>query len=241
MFLLTTLLASVFLTGCLSQITEGFENGWDQTEWPIYTGGCNQGGTVALDTSTANSGSHSMKVTPGAAGYCGHVFFGTTKVPSSDVYVRVYLKASKALTQNHISFIIMPDSSQGSNKHLRIGGQDSVLTYNRESDDAVLPDLSSQGVATSLPLSAGSWQCFEYHVSPDGTIETWLDSNVIPGLTIRAGVANSHASIWGKSYRPKVTGVYFGWEAYGGNTNTLWFDDIAISSSRAGCLGKSAA
>lgn len=55
-------------------------------------------------------------------------------------------KALKALTQNHISFIIMPDSAQGSNKHLRIGGQDGILTYNRESDDAVLPDLSSQGI-----------------------------------------------------------------------------------------------
>ncbi len=130
-------------------------------------------GTINLDNSTANSGSHSMRVTAGAAGYCGHVFFGTTKIPSSDVYIRVYLyvysntlmqcgsicivestltspdlnrKALKALTQNHISFIIMPDSAQGSNKHLRIGGQDEVLTYNRESDDAVLPDLSSQGI-----------------------------------------------------------------------------------------------
>jgi hypothetical protein len=60
-------------------------------------------------------------------------------------------KALKALTQNHISFIIMPDSAQGSNKHLRIGGQDQVITYNRESDDAVLPDLSSQGI-TGVPL-----------------------------------------------------------------------------------------
>jgi hypothetical protein len=31
-----------------------------------------------------------MKVySPG--GYCGHIFFGTTAVPSGDVYVRVWL------------------------------------------------------------------------------------------------------------------------------------------------------
>ena len=51
----------------------------------------------------------------------------------------------------------MPDSAQGSNKHLRIGGQDAIITYNRESDDAVLPDLSSQGI-NKPPLSR-----FEYY------------------------------------------------------------------------------
>ncbi len=48
-------------------------------------------GTVSLDNSTAHSGSSSMRVTAGAGGYCGHVFFGTTKIPTNDVYVRVYL------------------------------------------------------------------------------------------------------------------------------------------------------
>ncbi len=62
------------------------------------------------------------------------------------MFFNPHRKALKALSQNHISFIIMPDSAQGFKKHLRIGGQDKILTYNRESDDAVLPDLSSQGI-----------------------------------------------------------------------------------------------
>ena len=41
--------------------------------------------------------------------------------------------------------MIMPDTSQGAKKHLRIGGQNKVITYNRESDDAVMPDMSTQG------------------------------------------------------------------------------------------------
>ena len=59
----------------------------------------------------------------------------------------------------------MPDSAQGTNKHLRIGGQSKILMYNREIDDATLPDLSPQGIATSLPLPTGTWECFEYHWS----------------------------------------------------------------------------
>ena len=73
-----------------AQITNDFESGWDQTTWATYAPDCNQGGTVSLDTTKAHSGSNSIKVA-GAGGYCGHAFFGTTKVPSGDVYVLTWL------------------------------------------------------------------------------------------------------------------------------------------------------
>lgn len=84
------LLVLAALPYSLAQVTEGFENGWDQTAWPTYALDCSQGGSVALDSSTAHSGTKSIKVT-GAGGYCGHIFVGTTKVPSGDVYVRTWL------------------------------------------------------------------------------------------------------------------------------------------------------
>ncbi|KAL5353213.1 hypothetical protein ACLOAV_001248 [Pseudogymnoascus australis] len=116
----------------------------------------------------------------------------------------------------------MPDSSQGEGKHLRIGGQNEILMYNRESDDATLPDLSPQGTATSKALAADTWECFEYHLGTDGSIETWLNSEAIAGLTT---ADNPNA------------GVYFGWESYGGDVNTFWYDDIAVGSTRVGCDG----
>ncbi|KAL5420498.1 hypothetical protein PMIN04_006435 [Paraphaeosphaeria minitans] len=227
------LFALAALPGSLAQVTEGFENGWDQTAWPTYALDCSQGGSVALDTTTAHSGKNSIKVT-GAGGYCGHIFVGTTKVPTSgDVYVRTWLKASKALTDAHVSFITMPDSAQGAKKHLRIGGQSKILMYNRESDDATLPDLSPNGIAASKALPTGSWQCFEYHLGADGSIETWLNGEAIAGLTTKN---NSNAGQWTRSsIKPKITGVYFGWESYGGDTNTFNYDDIAIGSTRIGC------
>lgn len=79
-----------FLPFSVAQVSEGFENGWDQAAWPTYAPDCSQGGSVSLDSSTAHSGKNSIKVT-GAGGYCGHMFFGTNKVPSGDVYVRVWL------------------------------------------------------------------------------------------------------------------------------------------------------
>lgn len=126
----------------------------------------------------------------------------------------------------------MPDSAQGG-KNLRIGGQSKILMYNRETDDATLPDLSPNGIAASKALPTGSWQCFEYHLGTDGSIETWLNGAAIAGLTTKN---NPNAQQWTRSsVKPKVTGVYFGWESYGGDTNTIWYDDIAIGSTRVGC------
>jgi len=238
------MLRNATLLACLAaaplaaaQASNDFESGWDQTAWPVYANDCNQGGTVALDSTTAHSGKNSMKVTsPG--GYCGHIFFGTTKIPSGDVYVRTYLKAQNALTSNHVTFITHTDAAQASGKHLRIGGQSQILMYNRETDDATLPDLSPQGIATSKALPAGSWQCFEYHLGTDGTIETWLNNVTIPGLDVGPKYAsNQNAQGWtrGSKYVPKVTGAYFGWESYGGDANTFWYDDIVVASKRVGC------
>jgi hypothetical protein len=73
------------------QASTDFESGWDQSAWPIYAPDCNQGGAVTLDSSTAHSGKNSLRV-DGAGGYCGHIFFGTTDVPTSgDIYVRTWL------------------------------------------------------------------------------------------------------------------------------------------------------
>jgi hypothetical protein len=91
MFRPTALLAlAALLPFSLAQVSEGFEAGWDQTAWPIYAPSCNSGGVVSLDTTTAHTGKNSMKVA-GAGGFCGHIFFGTTKVLSGNNYIRVWL------------------------------------------------------------------------------------------------------------------------------------------------------
>ncbi|KAH7067088.1 hypothetical protein FB567DRAFT_616109 [Paraphoma chrysanthemicola] len=229
------LLALAVAPLAIAQVTEGFENGWDQTAWPTYARDCNQGGKVSLDSTQAHTGKNSIRV-DGAGGYCGHIFVGTTKVPTGDVYVRTWLKASKALTDSHVSFITMPDTALGSNKNLRIGGQSKIVMYNRESDDATLPDLSPQGIATSAALTPNTWTCFEYHLGADGTLETWINNATVAGLTVKPGVTNPNAGQWTRGVtKQAITGVYFGWESYGGDANTFWYDDIAISKTRVGC------
>lgn len=86
----TALFALAFAPFAVAQISEGFEQGWDQNTWKTYAPDCNQGGKISLDTTTAHTGKNSIRV-DGAGGYCGHTFVGTTKVPAGDIYVRTYL------------------------------------------------------------------------------------------------------------------------------------------------------
>jgi hypothetical protein len=145
-------------------------------------------------------------------------------------------KAAKAFTDSHVTFITHPDPIQGTNKHLRIGGQSKILMYNRESDDATLPDLSPQGIASSVSIPVNTWRCLEYHIGTDGSIETWYNGTAVSGLTSKPGLSNPNAAQWQRSsIKPKPTGVYFGWESYGGDTNTFWYDDIVISNKKIGC------
>jgi hypothetical protein len=81
-------------------------------------------------------------------------------------------------------------------------------------------------------------QCFEYFLGTDGTIQTWLNGNLISGMTAGPNASNPNDAGWTReAYVPDITGVYFGWEAYSGDINTVWFDDVAIETSRVGCGG----
>lgn len=73
------------------QIADDFEKGWDKDFWPMYAPQCNGTGVVSLDTTVGYSGKSSMKVV-GASSFCGHMFFGTTRLPKEgDLYVRVMM------------------------------------------------------------------------------------------------------------------------------------------------------
>ena len=38
-----------------------------------------------------------------------------------------------------------------------------------------------------------------------------------------------------RAWHPSVTDLRLGWESYAGDADTLWFDDVAVGSSRIGC------
>jgi hypothetical protein len=205
--------------------------------WTVVTPDCSGAGRASIDSSVAHGGSRSLRV-DGAAGYCNHVFVQAQAPVStvSPVFVRFWVRHSTAQPTSHTTFLAMNDAADG-DRDLRMGGQNGALQWNRESDDATLPAQSPVGVAQSTPLPTGAWHCVEAEVDGSaGALTTWLDGSVVRGLVAdRTPTADIDNQWDNRTWSPRLTDLRLGWESYGEGADTLWFDDVAVSSQRVGC------
>jgi hypothetical protein len=233
-------------TGCAASVfCDGFENQTGTTpsgRWSISTPNCSGTGTAAVDGTVAHNGTKSIRVT-GADGFCNHVFVDdpTDMAAASPTwFVRFWVNHTTPLPTGHVTFLAMNDSANG-NTDLRLGGQNGALVWNRQSDDATLPAQSPAGVAQSVMLPTGTWTCVEFSVNGgNGQIQTWVNGTAVPGLTEDGVPTPDIDQQWlagnGANWRPRLTDLKLGWESYGGGgPDTLWFDDVALGTSRIGC------
>jgi hypothetical protein len=212
--------------------------------WTVVSPSCSGSGTLAIDDSQAHSGRHSVRV-EGGGGYCDHVFFSNSVAiaglgsDGGQVYARFFVRLTSALGQGHTTFLAMADDSDddGGAGDLRMGGQDAILMYNRQSDDATLPTLSPAGVSDSVAIAAATWTCVELHVDETaGTIDTWVNGAEVPGLVEDGTPVADISTQWlTKTWRPSLVSFGPGWESYAGQAMTLWFDDVALAPFRIGC------
>ncbi|MGW4521766.1 cellulose-binding domain-containing protein [Amycolatopsis sp. NPDC004378] len=203
--------------------------------WAVGAANCQGTGTVTVDSAVAHSGTRSVKVT-GQGGYCDHAFFGTSLPGAGLLYGRFWVRHSTPLPAGHVTFMALRDTADGG-RDLRAGGQNRALQWNRESDDATLPAQSPAGVAQSVPLPTGTWSCFEFEI--DGTagqLRTWLGGTEVPGLVVDGVPTADVDQQWlARAWHPAVTDLRLGWESYGTDADTLWFDDVALGTTRLGC------
>ncbi|WLS45376.1 cellulose-binding domain-containing protein [Micromonospora profundi] len=228
--------------GCAGAVLcDGFENQTGSTpsgDWTVVSPDCSGTGTATIDTTTAHSGSRSVRIN-GAAGYCNHVFVRSSAnlgSVGSVRYARIWVRHTTAQPTEHTTMLAMTDAADG-NKDLRLGGQNGALQWNRASDDATLPEQSPAGVAQSVPLPVNRWTCVEFMVDGSaGQLRTWLDGTAVTGLTADGVPTHDIDGQWyNRTWRPQLTDLKLGWESYGGGADTLWYDDVAVGSSRIGC------
>jgi hypothetical protein len=89
----------------------------------------------------------------------------------------------------------------------------------------------------AAPALAGRWLCMEWQLrAADDGIDVWIDGLARPELSV-ARTAHGGASV--DFVFPAFTQIWFGWWLYqGGPTPSqydLWFDDIALGTTRLGC------
>ncbi|SBT42462.1 cellulose-binding domain-containing protein [Micromonospora auratinigra] len=228
--------------GCAGAVLcDGFENQTGTTpagDWSVVNPDCAGAGRAVVDGATAHSGSRAVRI-DGAGGYCNHVFVRSTRdlgALGAVRYGRFWVRHSTALPTDHVTLLAMTDAADG-NRDLRMGGQNGALQWNRASDDATLPEQSPAGVALSLPLPTGRWSCLEFMVDGGtGQLRTWLDGAAVTGLTADGVPTHDIDGQWyNRTWRPRLTDLKLGWESYGGGADTLWFDDVALGTTRIGC------
>jgi hypothetical protein len=227
---------------CLpTAVCDGFEGqaaGSPAGNWAVAYPDCSGAGTATVDKTVAHGGTTSLRVN-GAAGYCNHVFVRNTTLlgtTGSVWYVRYWVRHTTALPAAHTTAVAMQDANDG-NRDLRFGGQNSALQWNRASDDATLPEQSPAGVALSAPLPVDAWNCVEFKLdATDGTMETWLNGNSVPGLLEDGVPTHDIDGQWlNRTWRPHPVDLRLGWESYGEGADTLWYDDVAAGGVRNGC------
>ncbi len=232
-------------SGCTSaSICDDFESSSTLgSQWSLFQqSGC-ANGVVSVDSAQAHSGTKSVKVVAGA-NYCDHGFFGLTDMKglgAGNFYGRYFVRFLNALPEGHVTFMTMRDSTVAdvNNASLRMGGQLQAMHWNRQSDDATIPSVNAAGVAQSVKPTAAKWYCVEFRADgPNSQLQAWVDGSEVMGMKLDATPTpdvdqqfiNQKAN-----WKPSFANVFFGWESYGGVGNTLWFDDVAVSSSRIGC------
>ncbi|HMI85687.1 MAG TPA: hypothetical protein VK550_16430 [Polyangiaceae bacterium] len=204
--------------------------------WAIVTPNCSGTGQVSIDAAQARRGRQSLKVS-GAGGYCNHVFVATPIAAlGRHVFGRFFVRFAGALADSHVTFLAMMDSADS--KDLRMGGQNRVLMWNREQDDATLPEMSPVGTSTSVAPKPEQWLCIELEIDGEnGTITTSVDGSNVLGMTVDGTPTPDIDRQWltRVGWRPVLTDLKLGWESYGAEGATLWFDDVAFATRRIGC------
>ncbi|WP_437776875.1 hypothetical protein [Sorangium sp. So ce1097] len=178
------------------------------------------GDYVTVD-STGHSGSRSVKVS-------GTGFSQMLGVPvPSTFWGRMYIKGDSASQMGHNTYVAATTGNGDPNngEDIRIGEHQCQLELNRKSDDA--EKLSNGGMyacSGGVKLAANTWYCLEFHYNgPGREVRVFVDGTEVDAM---------HVTDWGP-YEYKL--FKFGFEKYHGGNKTMWYDDIALATSRVGC------
>lgn len=208
---------------------EGFAAGGDPNPglWTKALVGSN--GTILVDDTYAHSGSNSVHIhqegfsTLMAAN-------GIFPVPDNRFYGRVYMRVAGGLTQGHVTWI-EAGVVQNDVDEARIGSNIGMLDVNHWPGD--------EEQRADVPLMPDTWHCLEFLY--DGSaheLHVWFEGEAVPGLTVTdwttpPGGEGNNPNNPIPEWAPQFESIRFGWEL--GGSGDIWFDDIALATSRVGC------
>jgi hypothetical protein len=189
-------------------------------------------GTISIDATTpAHSGTRSIKVTGGDADFSTMLTLHATAIlpaPGGRLFARFYLRLGRPMSDGHNTYVIAdPFAKPGTGNNLRLGEDYRMLMYTVMGDaHGALSnqDYFSDGNQPGLAFPVNQWTCVELLLDAGKPeLAVWVDGAEVPDL--------HHLDFPLDSYDC----LRFGFEKYAGPGATIWYDDVAVGTTRIGC------
>jgi len=160
-------------------------------------------------------------------------FTGTTAATNNQTWGRLFIWfETKANPQSHDVFIRLEDpgsSLSSAQLHVAGGSRGQLAAEIRSGSDLYKPKIVEPAPAGRVlfPLATPKWQCWEWHTTPDNTLEFYIDGQLYEPMSVVA------ADKWPF---PIFKKLYLGFMQFGTTPATeLWIDEVALSATRVGC------
>lgn len=164
------------------------------------------------------------------------------KIPEGQdkLYVRswIYL-VDRQLGQNpganHETLIALRDSVGQANSEIRFGEIKGIIGTNEVPTDDISPKQDQWGMGPVI--EKGRWVCLEVAFLGDlpyHELRAWADGEVVHEVTA-ADQWNNRSLTSPTWMQGRFVELVFGWHSFSSASNTVWFDDIIVSTERVGC------
>jgi hypothetical protein len=179
---------------------------------------------VAFDGTQKHSGNQALMVKPtGSSGYSYRIL--SVPAPAPSFWVRLYVRSDVDLGQaEHNAFFgaATGTGDQNDGEIMEVAEQYCQVVMNLK-DDVVLSvgGMAACGSGGKL-LAKDVWHCMEAHFDgPNGAVRVFSD-----------GMSVIDKTGWtAKTFQTFV----FGFIGFHGPSRTMWYDDLALSTTRVGC------
>jgi hypothetical protein len=198
------------------------------------------GGAFTIDTATKKAGQKSLKATVTGNGRALANITGFT-APNNSFYGRmhVWVKAFPTAPQ-YAHWTMFEVAGSGPDRIRPIGGQyipnqGTERLWGTGSDGGPTGDWTRW--STTAPAESGKWVCLEWQVkAANDEMHVWIDGAAKPALDVST---KNHGGNAVDLTFPTFTKAWFGWWLYQANPTPaqfeIWFDDVALGTTRQGC------
>lgn len=219
-----------------SQLCDGFETAAPGDAASPFKLELGSGSTGVVDGTKVFRGAKSVHLkTTAAQAFITETatFMGTTAATNNAMWGRIFIWfETKANPQSHDVFIRLEDpasSLSSAQLHVAGGSRGQLAAEIRSGSDLYKPKIVEPAPEGRVlfPLATPKWQCWEWHTTPDNTLEFYIDGELYAPMSVTA------ADKWPF---PIFKKLYLGFMQFGTTPATeLWIDEVALSTTRVGC------